>query len=39
MSAPDLAALRDALTERAETPDEPPQIETLWPENPETQGD
>ena len=25
--------------ERAETPDAPPQVETLWPENPDTQGD
>jgi hypothetical protein len=29
--------LLDAL--RAETPDAPPQTETLWPENPDTQGD
>lgn len=28
-----------ALTERAETPDAPPQTDTLWPKNPDTQGD
>ncbi len=27
------------ITERAETPDAPPQTETLWPENPDPQGD
>ena len=27
------------LTERTETPDAPPQVETLWPENPDPQGD
>ena len=28
-----------AITERAETPDAPPQTDTLWPQNPDTQGD
>ena len=28
-----------APPERAETPDAPPQTETLWPENPDPQGD
>ncbi len=28
-----------ALTERAETPDAPPQTETLWLDSTETQGD
>ena len=27
------------ITKRDETPDAPPQTETLWPENPDTQGD
>ena len=27
------------ITERAETPDAPPQTETLWPENTDPQGD